>query len=222
MKHVRRRDIDLEKVWDVESATGKGVLYVTKSKNESSKRVIPLDEAARQAVERMLKRSDALGHTNPEHYVWCASQHHKFDPSQPASKWDGAWHSLRKAAGLPGFRFHDLRHTVVTDLLEAGEPEHVIEAVTGHLSRRMLEHYSHCVRKVAHGRVAAAWLRSEPRNVVSIAGAHGIARVDTTRSGRRGGRVAQGAARVPHCGERRESACAAQTAGRRLASGGRS
>ena len=36
----------------------------------------------------------------------------------------------------------DLRDTVVTDLLEAGEPEHVIEAVTGHLSRRMLEHYS--------------------------------------------------------------------------------
>jgi integrase len=44
---------------------------------------------------------------------------------------------------LPGFRFHDLRHTVVTDLVEAGEPEHVIEAITGHLSRRMLEHYSH-------------------------------------------------------------------------------
>jgi site-specific recombinase XerD len=54
-----------------------------------------------------------------------------------------AWRALRKAAGLAGFRFHDLRHTVVTDLLEAGEPEHVIEAVTGHLSRRMLEHYSH-------------------------------------------------------------------------------
>jgi integrase len=51
--------------------------------------------------------------------------------------------ALRDAAGLRGFRFHDLRHTVVTDLLEAGEPEHVIEAVTGHLSRRMLEQYSH-------------------------------------------------------------------------------
>ena len=56
--------------------------------------------------------------------------------------WHTAWRALRTAAGLPGFRFHDL-HTVVTDLLEAGEPEHVIEAVTGHLSRRMLEHYSH-------------------------------------------------------------------------------
>jgi integrase len=46
-----------------------------------------------------------------------------------------AWRSLRKAAGLPRFRVHDLRHTVVTDLLEAGEPEHVMEAITGHLSR---------------------------------------------------------------------------------------
>ena len=48
-----------------------------------------------------------------------------------------------KAAGLSGFRFHDLRHTVVTDLLEAGEPDHVIQAVTGQLSKKMLEHYSH-------------------------------------------------------------------------------
>ena len=28
-------------------------------------------------------------------------------------------------------------------LLEAGEPDHVVESITGHLSRRMLEHYSH-------------------------------------------------------------------------------
>jgi hypothetical protein len=32
---------------------------------------------------------------------------------------------------------------VVTRLLEAGEPDHVVESITGHLSRRMLEHYSH-------------------------------------------------------------------------------
>ena len=100
VKHVRRRDVDLEKVWDVESATGKGVLYVTRSKNETSKRPIPLNQAARDAVERMLKRADDLGHTDPEHYVWCASQHHKLDPTKPASKWDTAWRALRKAAGL--------------------------------------------------------------------------------------------------------------------------
>ena len=61
---------------------------------------------------------------------------------QPTS-WRACKATLRKAAGLPGFRFHDLRHTVVTDLLEAGEPDYVIQAVTGQLSKKMLEHYSH-------------------------------------------------------------------------------
>jgi hypothetical protein len=75
VKHVRRKDVDVEKVWDVESATGKGVLYVGHSKNETSKRRIPLNDAARDAITRMLKRADELAHTEPEHYLWCASQH---------------------------------------------------------------------------------------------------------------------------------------------------
>jgi integrase len=62
--------------------------------------------------------------------------------SQPGRKWDTAWRALSDAAGLSGLRFHDLRHTLVTRLLEAGEPDHVVESITGHLSRRMLEHYS--------------------------------------------------------------------------------
>jgi hypothetical protein len=28
-------------------------------------------------------------------------------------------------------------------LLEAGEPDHAVESITGYLSRRMLEHYPH-------------------------------------------------------------------------------
>ena len=104
IKHVRRRDVDLEKVWDVESATAKGVPYVTHSKNETSKRPIPLNRAARDAVERMLKRADDLGHTGPNHYLCCASQHHKFDPTKPAAKWDTAWRGATRAAGLRGPR----------------------------------------------------------------------------------------------------------------------
>ena len=102
-----------------------------------------MNDSAFDAVQRMVTRADKLGHTEPQHYLWCASQHHKLDPTTPASKWDTAWRALREAAGLPGLRFHDLRHTVVTRLLEAGEPDHVVESITGHLSRRMLEHYSH-------------------------------------------------------------------------------
>jgi hypothetical protein len=103
VKHVRRKDVDLEKAWDVESTTGKGVLYVGHSKNETSKRKIPLNGAARDAITRMLKRADEIAHTDPEHYLWCASQHHH-DPTKPAKKWDGAWRSLRdvgRPARLP-------------------------------------------------------------------------------------------------------------------------
>jgi hypothetical protein len=58
-------------------------------------------------------------------------------------KWDTAWRALREAAGLPGLRFHDLRHMVITELAEMGVADHVLESISGHLSRRMLEHYSH-------------------------------------------------------------------------------
>ena len=49
----------------------------------------------------------------------------------------------RDAAGLKGLRFHDLRHTIITELAEMGVADHVLESISGHLSRRMLEHYSH-------------------------------------------------------------------------------
>jgi hypothetical protein len=58
-------------------------------------------------------------------------------------QWDTAWRALRHAANLDGLRFHDLRHTVITELAEMGVADHVLESITGHLSRRMLEHYSH-------------------------------------------------------------------------------
>jgi integrase len=58
-------------------------------------------------------------------------------------KWDTAWRNLRMKAGLPKLRFHDLRHTIITELAEAGVPDHVMESISRHLSRRMLEHYSH-------------------------------------------------------------------------------
>jgi integrase len=53
-----------------------------------------------------------------------------------------AWRALRDEAGLHGLRFHDLRHTVITELAEMGVADHVLESISGHLSRRMLEHYS--------------------------------------------------------------------------------
>jgi hypothetical protein len=58
-------------------------------------------------------------------------------------EWDTAWRALRDRAGLHGLRFHNLRHTVSAELAEMGVVDHLLESITGHLSRRMLEHHSH-------------------------------------------------------------------------------
>jgi len=133
VKHLRRRDVDLVKK----------LVYIRRSKNETSHRVIPLNTPAIIAITRMVERADLLGHTEPEHYLWPACQWGRYDATQPMLKWDTAWRALRDTAGLQGLRFHDLRHTIITELAEMGVADHVLESISGHLSRRMLEHYSH-------------------------------------------------------------------------------
>ena len=116
----------------------------------------------------MFERADLLGHTAPEHYLWPACQWGRYDPTKPMLKWDTAWRALRDDAGLHGLRFHDLRHTVITELAEMGVADHVLESISGHLSRRMLEHYSHIrILEVSAGssqRLTSGWSRARGRD----------------------------------------------------------
>ncbi len=76
---------------------------------------------------------------------------------------------------LLGLRFHDLRHQAITELAEAGAPDATLMAVAGHLSRQMLEHYSHV--RMAAKREALDKLSSgliEPR-AAEVKGAPGKA-----------------------------------------------
>jgi integrase len=52
-----------------------------------------------------------------------------------------AWR--RAAAPFRGLRFHDLRHLAVTKLAEFEASDATIMAIAGHISREMMEHYSH-------------------------------------------------------------------------------
>lgn len=133
VKHLQWRNVDV-----IDS-----LIRVTHSKNKSSHRAIPLNESARKALVTMRSRAEMMGFTDPQHYVWYSRQWGRLDPTRPVKKWDTAWRNLRAKAGLPRLRFHDLRHTIINELAEAGVPDHVMESISGHLSRRMLEHYSH-------------------------------------------------------------------------------
>ena len=43
-----------------------------------------------------------------------------------------SWGEIRERAGLGATRFHDLRHTCVTLLLDLGTPPHVVREIVGH------------------------------------------------------------------------------------------
>jgi len=149
-------------------------MVIRRSKTQAGHRAIPLNTDALAALARLRERSEALGSSSPDHFVFPACQRNIIDPTRPQNTWRTAWRGLvresakqlgRKAARealasgkrvaraaaawrraaqpLRGLRFHDLRHQAITELAESGAPDATLAAVAGHLSREMLEHYSH-------------------------------------------------------------------------------
>jgi integrase len=65
------------------------------------------------------------------------------------------WDEVRKAAGVPWFRIHDMRHTAITRMAEAGVPMPVIMSFSGHLTARMMAHYTQISEQAKRAAVAA-------------------------------------------------------------------
>lgn len=72
---------------------------------------------------------------------------------------------MNRTPKLFSCRLHDLRHTFLTQLAEKGVPESTMLALVGHMSRAMLERYSH-IRVVAK-RNAMAGITLRPKSAIS-------------------------------------------------------
>jgi integrase len=118
-------------------------MTIPNSKSEAGKRRLPLNPDALLAYGILLERATKLGIAGPEFYVFPACENSRIDGTRPQKTWRTAWRNITRAAGLRGLRFHDLRHQCVTELLEGGAPEAAVLSIAGHVSRRMMEHYSH-------------------------------------------------------------------------------
>jgi len=53
-----------------------------------------------------------------------------------------SWNNVKAEAKVEG-RWHDNRHTLITDLAESGAGDETIRDIAGHVSKQMLKHYSH-------------------------------------------------------------------------------
>jgi integrase len=184
IKQLRWRDIDL-----MERA-----LTICKSKTEAGERVIPLNSDAWNAVLLLYRRAQSLREVLADHYVFPACEASHFDPTSPQKSWRTAWRNLTRSIQCPacgsqqrpakacsnekcradiekvkspllGLRFHDLRHHAITELAESQASDATIMSIAGHVSPKMLAHYSH-VRLQAK-RTALDALASRPNRQLS-------------------------------------------------------
>lgn len=105
-------------------------------------RTIPMnDDLFAAAVEYSRWYTGQFRETEPEWYVFPFGRPRPSDPTRPQTSMKTAWRNTRRKAKVEG-RFHDARHTFITDLAENGAGDQVIQDLVGHVSRDMVKHYS--------------------------------------------------------------------------------
>ena len=145
----------------------KAVFQVGKAKTEGSEgRAIPLNQAALGAFTEWKSR---WPNANQDDYIFPTEKlvfkgegatqrgimtSYSVDPKNPLGAWKRAWNTAKREAGVE-CRIHDLRHHFISALAQTQTSDATIQAISGHLSRKMLEHYSH-VRLEAKRRAVEA------------------------------------------------------------------
>lgn len=154
LRGLRFRDVDLEQ----------SVLYIPSDsvKNEFRARVIPLNERAKLQVERLMQRARELGAGRPEHFIIpFREKRGVYDPTRHTTGWKTAFREVKAASGLHWLRPHDLRHHAITKLLEQPNvSEETVKSIAGHVSKRILEHYSHI--RISAKRTALNTIQPKP------------------------------------------------------------
>lgn len=133
---LRWQDLDFDKATLHVRQTVQRVgahLLVEGTKTRASSAVIPLPKVTRKALLAQRDRQDAERAEAREcwqdHDLVFATQ--VGTPLEPRAL-NRDFDKLRRRAGLPGVRLHDLRHTVVSLLLDLGTPPHVVQAIARH------------------------------------------------------------------------------------------
>lgn len=120
-------------------------LHLQDTKTEESESVLPLPEWTWLVLldhqERQRRERARLAEVWQEHGLVFPSE--VGTPMEPRNL-NRHFAALRERAGCPDVRLHDLRHTVVSLLMELGVPPHVVQAIARHADVKLtLKVYSH-------------------------------------------------------------------------------
>ena len=110
-----------------------GALRLVPPKTEDSARTVPLPpvcvEVLRAHQQRQgTEQAEAWPDWEDRGFVFPSRRGTPMEPDNLRR----SWYQVRLAAGLDTARFHDLRHTCVTLLLDLGAPPHVVQEIVGH------------------------------------------------------------------------------------------
>jgi integrase len=138
------RDAELKQLTWAQIDLKKGYLTVGKSKTEAGEgRTIPLNSALSETLAEYAEWYEVVfSEIRPEWYLFPFGKPRPSDPTRPVTTLKTAWDTVRRNSKVTG-RWHDHRHTLITDLAESGAGEQTIMDIAGHVSRNMLKHYSH-------------------------------------------------------------------------------
>ena len=138
------RDAEIRNLTWVQVDFEKQFLTVGKAKTDAGEgRTIPLNSVLLPALlnhSRWYTRR--FGMTRPEWYLFPFGKSKHLDATRPMTSLKTVWCNIKKKAGIIG-RWHDTRHTLVTELSESGAGDQTIMDIAGHVSRQMLARYSH-------------------------------------------------------------------------------
>ncbi len=135
---VRNGDIDKDRwIWTVRRQTtpGPGGLIDKATKGKRARKV-PIIEEARELVARRL---DAVGEADARLFTGPRGGRITTAVLRDATHWDNVVLRL----GYEHLRRHDLRHTGLTWMADAGVPVHVLRKIAGHGSLTTTQLYLH-------------------------------------------------------------------------------
>ncbi len=154
----------LSLTWGQADLIGKTLTVGRAKTSNGTGRVIPInDELATILAAHRAWFVGEFDEPLPDHYLFPWGKPRPCDPSRHATDITWGWDELRTDTGVR-CRLHDLRHTFATRLAENGASESTMLALMGHMSRAMLERYSHIRMAAKREAVSGVTLRQKVEN----------------------------------------------------------